>query len=923
MGAARPGNTSATHNALENAAFIDINFENPSNTPNQKNINNNFNNNNNNRMMYQGQQQFYNANRNYPITQGYPNPPPQMNNQYPYGYNNPNMNPNMMVMPNNSMSSLGGNNNNMNSNMPKNNSRRQRRNSNSSMVTTMSVNKFMKKQWGKLGNGVGMSGLSNGSSMNLSNKNHNKRTGDYDDDDDKLDDGKFDVDINQAEVSFEDLQHMRGDRVGAFGLNDSTPYIPTLKTNMNAGGQPNKMSGDQYRKLQNAQKKAMTMNMANQQKFQSQNPNQFAPPRSMSLQSYRGNPYQQQQNFPPFPNQYPQNFAYNQHPMPYQNMYPQPPNQQQQQFPANPSVQNMYKSQPHPPNKNQDPNQWNQNTVNGPRSMSLQSGNTVKQYRIPSNDTHPVPIKEDNVLTDMGRKESKEDASGHKKLSKIEFNDIADDSDNNLNPVEDDKLTSQKNEEQEVEEFDDSTGVVETVAELPIKSDVVQRKNHQVTRSGIDSIVSFDSISQKEQKLKQEKLYKLKNNSTGNTLFYSANEFITNNDEDDNVDNGKNNEQPLQTHEEEESGDVHDITNKLDDMVLNKTPLVDHGAFKNNYGNYGDLNAYDIDVTDTPTESLHLKKHALSDNRNTVDSTPSIRTEDSKNDIINMGLDISKESVGKAKEDKKFETNLSSSNDMIKEFTPPPTAISTSKNAHDSIITNSSILSTPSKIRSIDTEPRTPNSLTVSIPASVFTPEQYGLLNDNNALLQELELVTTELASSVTREIALEDNLRKQNLFKENNTSISDFGNVTLKDDVLDNVDKSSANKDILKDVFIEPTFKTESEYANTISKLAESLNEERKKRYLAEEMIMEFQSEYGSESLQNKLVNERRKVMKLENEIENHKESIKLFETEKELLKVENEQLLIELNEIKRKWKTANDLTIPRLREKLATMKE
>ena len=352
------------------SAYIDINYEMPTkggnNGNNGQNVPTNI-----------SQQNQYNNQYGYPQQQQFNQPPyqPQYNQQQQQQYYQPQQ---QIYNPQRNVSQQSG----FNQSRPKH----KRRNSNSSIATS-TVNSFVKKQWGKFGGRGG-------------------RNGGGDDDEEE---GNDDVNASDLEITFDDLQHIRGDRAGAFNLGDSTPYIPTLKSSLSSN--PNKMTGEQYRKLQMAQKKSAMMNIANSNN--NNNSQQPPPPRSMSLQNYSQNPmnsrYQVQgmhpgliQGMGPGGSQNPHmsmqpRFNYGQHPnmsnqsMPLQMQMNPLPNMNMQQYPPNPMGLNMqYGPGPVPRpipgpgyNANIPPQQQQQQQQGppgfNPRSMSLQSENAINQ----------------------------------------------------------------------------------------------------------------------------------------------------------------------------------------------------------------------------------------------------------------------------------------------------------------------------------------------------------------------------------------------------------------------------------------------------------------------------------------------------------------------------------------------------------------
>lgn len=1046
---------------LDQSAFIDVSLETPINQPQQQ---------------QQQQQQF----RGYPApimqnglpqTQNFRGYPPGFNGPSNGGspmYMNPQMStsmngfvgngPQMMYMHPNSSSMvsvpqgmgmgmpMGGYNGNNVGSYQQAARNKQRRNSNASM-STMSVNRFMKKQWSRVGGGGGDDG---------------------DGDDGDGDDAKIEIDTSENEISFEDLQHIRGDRPG-FGLTDSTPYIPTLKVSTQGGS---KVTGEQHRKIQMAHKKAFAMNLARQNKQQQQQPQQ-QPPRSMSLQTYGNAGYA-----PNYGGGYPGTMA----PMgtvgpmgPMNPMMMPPPPSQQQHPSLPPNQQNGTMMLPvqtgmmtpsmtggstyaNNANTGHHPVQMNQPPFN-PRSMSLQSDSGMRQrpFQVANNGANawgpmmrsqtpnraypngtaansptlnPAAVGRtppsfsprlnptgkpnggnngeilQNVQEETGVESQPEQAPAaatsttaitkskkNKVLSKIEFSPVSegdkDDMENGVSEqVKQIKSGINDNENSPIKET-----VLPTLPTVPPASSNGSRvttptretgtplrrreKGHQVTRSGVGSVVSFDSLTQKDQKAMQDKLYHLRNNSSQKTIFYSAAEFqpIASSDslarqrEDDSVNMKKQlsvqNEEPeLSTstalddvHEGVEEPNatatdsiattgavappnvnIDEINDSLDEMVLKTSPVVNHNAFGGNYGSYGDnlRNSTTSYKSVEATQPLHLnlkennKNANLNPNTRDTYSSLSPAKTDSSGNLVDMSLSLNSQS----KESSPLKSTSIRKDILTKkaefpnkrEFTPPPSALGLTT---DSITAATSIKSTPSKIRSSDSEPRTPISIASPSHTSFFTPEQYGLLNDNTQLLQELELVTTELASSVSREIALEGDLRKRSKsMSRGNSSVgkkqdSDCNepDLTVTDTGDNETSKGSAKND--SEIEIDAQSKTPSQYAATITSLTKQLNEERKKRYLIEGILLKFQESPGGAEFQDDLLDEKKKVSQLTDQLNNIKESVNLHKTEKDLLEVENTALKLEIEELQRKYGNMEREVVPRLKNQVEMLEE
>ncbi|RCK55232.1 hypothetical protein Cantr_04054 [Candida viswanathii] len=144
-------------------------------------------------------------------------------------------------------------------------------------------------------------------------------------------------------------------------------------------------------------------------------------------------------------------------------------------------------------------------------------------------------------------------------------------------------------------------------------------------------------------------------------------------------------------------------------------------------------------------------------------------------------------------------------------------------------------------------------SLEVNTPKKplTFTKEEMSIMNCNNDLLNELELVTTELAASIKRELALENKL------KSNSTQTS--------------------SPKIEQDLAYELT-----EKSKTISELQEKLSKERRLRFISEEHAL--LGEHGQTPSPLKLNYEKTELYKqllIKNDLVNQLED-KLSEYEK-----------------------------------------
>ncbi|CAI8510693.1 unnamed protein product [Pichia kudriavzevii] len=775
--------------------------------------------------------------------------------------------------------------------------RAQRRNSNSS-ISTKSVNNFVKKQWNRFGN--------KGSAASIK--------------DEEEDDGGIEVDTSQNEISFDDLAHMRGDTLGSFNLKDSTPYIPTLKVSMNPS---KKMTGEQYRKIQMANKKNKAVSLTRHQELmqaqfkqqQQEQSQQFpanGPPRAMSLQRnpngyLRGPPPPNMPHlpYPPNPGMPPQGLphGYGYSPM---GPYLGPP-------------------QGYPPV----PQQYGYPPV-GPRSMSMQSQNTMQrgypgplfnpqnQPPIPTSETTNMPrsfsnqsgpggirSQTNNNLENAKEAENKPrvpvEEKKPKKVTKIDFSTFSDDDDDSHGVNDTTTLTSanvKDSNKREINENNSSKGVVYS-EEDPEEEDQFDPKHESPVkghsrradgRAGADSVVTFESFNASEQKANQNALYGT-TNSTQQTVFYSASEFPTSDDNQqrNKIKQLKNNSSKLNL--SEINDEIDDVTQRLSDFPGDETKVHD----KSNR---------DSVATSKSTQPLHfdnepagksISNELQQQHQHKPLLSPSpVSTVGLNKNMVDMSLKLkSQESLqGKTVKDNKTNHNqlfpIPSRTNLI---TPPSSA---------SLLLDGR----SAKSKSADFDPQTPVS-TYSIPTSAFTAEQFGLLNDNQSLLQELELVTTELASSVSREIQLEDTLRRGGSKVDVNISQEfKLDHVIIDDDKVE----------------IKPeAYRNSREYAKTLTALAKQLNDERKKRYTIEEMLLQYQESSNLPDTQRQLLyEEKQNVRQLNDRVNDLLENEKLYRSDKELLETENEALKFELEEVKRKYKNIENQVIPQMQDRL-----
>ncbi|QPG74866.1 hypothetical protein FOA43_002202 [Brettanomyces nanus] len=156
-------------------------------------------------------------------------------------------------------------------------------------------------------------------------------------------------------------------------------------------------------------------------------------------------------------------------------------------------------------------------------------------------------------------------------------------------------------------------------------------------------------------------------------------------------------------------------------------------------------------------------------------------------------------------------------------------------------------------------------------------PSQLGVLNDNTKLLKELQIVSTELAGSISRELTLEGKLRA----------------------------KSLVSASILK----------ETENGSKVSELTEQLNEERRKRYATEEMILKRSDGVSDNSQMTEMGYKNsslsKKIVELEDQLQSEKMRTNLLEEERDKLKSS-------LEDMSKKYRDLTNNVVPELQNQV-----
>ncbi|OWB60553.1 hypothetical protein B5S32_g1044 [[Candida] boidinii] len=191
-----------------------------------------------------------------------------------------------------------------------------------------------------------------------------------------------------------------------------------------------------------------------------------------------------------------------------------------------------------------------------------------------------------------------------------------------------------------------------------------------------------------------------------------------------------------------------------------------------------------------------------------------------------------------------------------------------------SVSETSSTVSTPT----IGATQRDNSTETVDGSKIAFTVEQMGIISANSRLLHELQVVTNELADSISRELVLEDKLYSRDTYSEK-VSIKSFENI--------NTDSRSQAKEI--------------------SDLTKELVEERKKRYAAEELCVLANA---GESLNSSYKNS-----ELATRIDQLSNELSLTHSKMEILQQDNEDISEQLEKVKQENKVLVNKTIPNLK--------
>ena len=160
-----------------------------------------------------------------------------------------------------------------------------------------------------------------------------------------------------------------------------------------------------------------------------------------------------------------------------------------------------------------------------------------------------------------------------------------------------------------------------------------------------------------------------------------------------------------------------------------------------------------------------------------------------------------------------------------------------------------------------------------------LTVDQLGVMQESTYLIRELNLVSSELAASVKREIALEEKL---------------------------NGVSSVSNSSVLK----------EQDYAIEIARLVQEMNNERQKRFIAEEHVLLMENGTKPSMLELSYENE-----KLKSQISMKDELIAKQSAEIEQLSKDEPDLRHQLDILTKKNKELESITIPKLKNEIEVL--
>lgn len=795
-----------------------------------------------------------------------------------------------------------------------------------SSITSSSTSNFVKKQWSR---------------FNRSTASHARGQAD----DNEIDNEKgvdFTADANAVDVSFDDLQHIRGDRFGGMSGSGTTPYIPTIITRGDLSNSHN-ISNEQYRKLQMASKKQRALHLASNQpdvnarsqSFQTggpyyQHPAQqplqqpqmppmgayppngprsmslqsrggFGPPRAMSLQQ-RGAPVQ-----PP-----PGSGYYRNGPPPHgfdPRIKPPVQHQQQQHRPNGPPPQQLlqprpqlsvqsYPQQPQAPQQPSMPPPHTQqqysnfNPQYARQQIQSKTADTNEPYnRYAHNGQAPFSNHSEDLISPPNSAPSSALIAPKKKVQKINFN-MDDEEDTSSSPEprlpEIATPTMQANEPKEASAVIGDHNVNPRQSTISVLSD---------TQHGSNS----------------NKIYSQANdtNTTGNTVFYSALDFDNTNGSTNNNSVNTLNKQVEEEENNENEGDFVLKFNKHQkaasivedesyDKTIQETPKFNDGSSS-------------IDYNTTPVIPSNPIRSLPTPMKPTVDQ--SLR--DLPTPKFIQGDD----------DEANFDFNRYSVETPLNIATTSTGATHTMHHITSQI--KSDVLTSPSNSNSESLlAPVTPNSQRSTI---TFTAEQYGKVNDNEMLLKELELVTHELADAVSHELVLEDTIIKA-VSPIKSSSASPKSSSSINRSVVHEEIKNPEEFLKSKGIFINkdgddskvPQAISVSQRGQIILQLVKLVAEERKKRYTIEEMLLAYQNENGIPKDQDDLI-QKLKVenLTLKNENSRLNNEVELNETKKELLQIESENLKLELDHTSRKLMRLQKDVVPMLEKQINTLEE
>ncbi|GMM30710.1 Epo1 protein [Martiniozyma asiatica (nom. inval.)] len=641
------------------------------------------------------------------------------------------------------------------------------------------------------------------------------------------------MDSNAADVSFNDLQHIRGDRFG--GLSDSTPYIPTIQTK--AGNSTHDhMSSNAYRKNQIANKKKWAMDMAKKQNPDSrsmslggyQNNGAMSGPRSMSLQSQRWQGRPQPGQFRPSPvrqqvmpgagfqsqqslnsknssmQQYPPRQGYPPQQYPPKQYLPQQGYPQQYPPPQGYPPQQGYPQQQHSPQQGYPPQQYPRQQGYPQQYYPPQKGYPPQQGGIQENIPQKI-VPSQHPFAQQSTVHPSVQASIP--VSVIQSN----------------SLLSSPQPPQPVYRSESPSSSANSIGENTSQKSVSSRRkpptatdNSSINSAAISKDVSLSPVA----------------NS-------------------DSLQNGKRSSSSLKK----------------------KVTKIDFNDYQEGFNTQ-----IELEETESDNANVNANANANADARSTLRSVTGRTLAASTNlsSVISTGSASTEIQHQRSNEKKIYNLNNNTAGTgqtiyySAKDFN---TATTTTLNT---VSENSSISSQPVTLQIAD------ESNNTTQPITPPTSDKSNLVQDNHNLRNELEVVTSELASAIGREL----NINELDKFSTPPTSAS-----------------------------ISP----QTDNAKQILQLTQQLQEERRKRYSAEELLLNHDIK-DIKDIKDKNQELEKKIRELEQQNSLGNIRVDLLQVENEGLKLELESARLDLNRLRERegtWRNKFELLEKLIEEK------